>query len=571
MFINSPVGHGENMKKKIPYGKSEFKDVKLGNYYYIDKTKYIPILETLPDYLFFIRPRRFGKSLFISMLHYYYDENYKHEFDKIFKDTWILKNKTQGANSYKILRFNFSDVDSNNYVESFNLSVNLVIDSFLKNYNLKLHTNIKNGTERLKVLINEAAHKGFKIFCLIDEYDNFANELMSKQKNEYKRLVFEQESIFKQFFKILKSATDMEGGPLKKMFVTGVSPMTMFDVTSGFNIGRFVSNFPNLHAMIGITTDELKELFEYYGLEPDIELLDKWYGNYTFSEDVEDKIYNTDMILYFLDTIIQTKRYPKEFADINIRADYGKLKWLVYTENGLNGNFNVLERLLNGDIIWTSKIKDAFSAFELIEEDNFISLLFYLGLVTIYKTKLKIGLKIVNHTIKEIICEYMQRILKESKLFKINIRKFEEKLADFALQGKLDVFEYLGERLKESTGIRDYIKGEQTVKMLYLVYLNLVPYYTVLSEPEMNKKFADIFLMPKHMDVNYFGLIELKYIPRKEPIQNISLPSIIDKAKKQLLEYEKDNMVLKWIHKNKNLIKIVLIYHGWEIIYCNKV
>jgi len=310
-------------------------------------------------------------------------------------------------------------------------------------------------------------------------------------------------------------------------------------------------------------------MFSYYGAKIDFELLEKWYGNYRFSIKNKERVYNPDMILYYLKSWISTGSVPEELADINMRTDYGKLKWLVYTGKNLNGNFGVLEKLVNGEIITTDRIKDAFSAFELIDKDNFNSLLYYLGLVTIHDIKLDIELKICNETIKSIVAEYISKIIQTEKLFDLDLSEFKTKLKQFALHGNLDAFQYLAERLKQSTGIRDYIKGEQTVKMLHLVYLNLCSYYRVLSEPELNKKFADIILLPKNEYVEYVGLIELKYIPRKE---SKNIEGLIERLKKQaelqLKESAADEMITYWTkEKNKKIGKVILIYYGWELVY----
>ncbi|GAB6162542.1 ATP-binding protein [Desulfothermus naphthae] len=558
-------------KKKIPYGKSEFRDIKLMNYYYVDKTRYISIIEDYSDFLFIIRPRRFGKSLYISMLHYYYDENCKDEFEEIFKDTLILKNRTELQGRFKILRFNFSEVDATRYEESFYHHIDVVIDEFVKNYRLNIKFKTSNPLEKLSELFRQEIE--LNIYCLIDEYDNFANELLSKEKAEYEQLVKGQESIFKHFFKILKSATDMKGGPLKRLFITGVTPMVMFDVTSGFNIGDFATNNPNLNSMLGFTKEDVAQILEYYEIEPDFELLDSWYNNYRFSEDAEERIYNSDMIWHYVKSWVYTGKPPKELADLNIRTDYGKLKWLVYTGKKLNGNFNVLEKVINGETITTSKIKDAFSAFELIDEDNFISLMYYLGLLTIEDKKLKLELRLPNNTIKEITAEYIKKILESGNIFKINLNKFSDKLAEFALNGNLEVFRFLGEKIKESTSIRDYIKGEQTIKAIHLTYLNLCDYYFVISEPELNKRFADIALYPRNPYVEYFALIELKYLKRtrEHASPKLQITKLIDEAKSQLDESEQDEKVRYWISKGKKLKKIIIVYYGCELAYLESV
>ena len=259
--------------KKIPYGLSDFKRIKTENWYYIDKTKYIEEIENESSFLFFLRPRRFGKSLMLNMLLAYYDIYYKSQFNDIFKDTYILDNPTEEKNKYYCMKFDFSAVD-----------------------------------------------------------------------------ITDREAFYKEFFTMLKVGTSDNDSAIRKMFITGVSPLALFDVTSGNNIGSNVSSSYRLNAMVGVTKDELITMCDYYGLndkkEDIITRCDEWYDGYRFNEDIPYTIYNSDMILYYLKSLIQDSKERKELIDVNVRTDYSKLKYLVYTNKKLNGNFDLLNQLI---------------------------------------------------------------------------------------------------------------------------------------------------------------------------------------------------------------------------------
>ena len=203
--------------KKIPYGIGDYKKLQEENCYYVDKTKFIKIIEQSADYLIFLRPRRFGKTLLISMLHYYYDINCKDEFNKLFGNTYIGKNKTKNANSYLVLRFDFSAIDMEDVEQSFKDGLVLALNSFRENYNLKLNFKNENPISMFQELFDYIQKHNLNLYILIDEYDNFANKLLIKNQQDYKNLVIDRSAIFKQFFTVLKSATGMQNSPLKKI------------------------------------------------------------------------------------------------------------------------------------------------------------------------------------------------------------------------------------------------------------------------------------------------------------------------------------------------------------------
>ena len=554
--------------KPIPYGISDFKDV-VTNYYYIDKTKFIPTIEEYGAFLYLIRPRRFGKSLFLNMLDFYYNVKYKEQFD-LLKDCYIHKNPTPLKNSFHVMKFDFSAVSTKGDIDSnFSLYCNSQIKKFINSYNLNytFDTTLPahNVLNDLFIYLKEN-NPDIKVYILIDEYDNFINNLLMNDKPLYEKLVSSTEAIYKEFFKLLKALTNENDSLLKKMFFTGVSPLAIFDVTSGSNIGINITNKFNLNDMVGMTQKDVEDMVGYYKLD-DIyyknkEKIKKWYNNYKFNELVQKPIYNTDMVLHYINEIKVSGIEPKELVDINVRTDYSKLKYLVHTNNYLNGNFNALKTLFRDNYILVDTIKDSFSAFELTKEENFISLLYYLGLLTIqeeYRGRLK--LIIPNHTIRIIMAEFVNTMLNETNTLNLNIRDFSNLIYDLAFDDSLELFSFLANELDKATSIRDLVSQESDIKMFYMTYFSLNRLYATISELELNKGYADIFLLkaPNIKDDIPNILIEFKFF--KQTDKNINLEETIKGAKEQITKYKQTSKFS--VDKS-----IIVIFQGFRLLFC---
>jgi len=558
-----------NKLKKIPYGLSDFKRIKTENYYYIDKTHFLEKLEDEQNFLYFLRPRRFGKSLTLAMIEAYFDVYYKEQFNEIFKDTYALTHPTPFKSSFYILSFNFSAVDTTDYENSFRNNLNSAVKKFITKYNIDLEIQHKNPIDNINDLLEYCKDKDMPIYILIDEYDNFMNKLLVNDLTLYKGMVTDKEAIYKEFFSMLKVGTSGNDSAIRKMFITGVSPLALFDVTSGNNIGKNISLDEKYNDIVGVTDKELKELIAYYNLEDKKDMIisrcKKWYNNYRFNEDIKHTIYNSDMILYYLESLINTNKEPKELIDVNVRTDYTKLKYLVYTNKRLNGNFDLLNQLIQGELVTTTNIKTTFSAFEMLQPENFKSFLFSLGFLTLDKHRFQLKLSIPNQTIKKITAEFIQSAYKDIS-FNPFIEKFNNYLADFAQDKDLKVFHYLADEVKANSVIRDYIDGENFIKGFLIAYFSLNPYYEVISELELNKGFADITLNPSKEEIPYGALIELKYIPRSKYTEKLKLQKI-QEAKQQLQTYD-----IKTVPhlRDKPFAKIVLVYNGWEMVVCEE-
>jgi len=574
--------------KKLPYGVSDFERIRKENYYYVDKTEFVRTIEASSDYLFFIRPRRFGKSLWLTLMECYYDINRKDDFEKIFKGTYIYDNPTENRNSYLILRFNFSEV--NPEIDKVEYSFNKLVkknvfkffeyyENILGNINEYLFDEMKkldSASLILSYMLDLVKGKG-KIYILIDEYDNFTNTIISSFGQEKYLAITHGEGFYRHFFNVVKAGTT--GGPISKLFITGVSPVTMDDVTSGFNIGYNITNLPGFNEMVGFTEKEVLEMLSYYRKEnlikeePEklIEIMKVWYNNYLFSDDKNIKMYNSNMTLYFLNEYINRNKLPKDMLDQNMKTDYKKLKYLVLTDfQGqlrVNGNFEKLKTILQeGEI--RSNLTTSFPAERIIEPENFISLFYYLGLLTIKGSEFGMTvLSIPNETIEQLYYEYIREGYRDTDIFSIDLFKLGGLFTNMAYKGEWkNLILYLTDEMSKQTALRDYIEGEKSVQTFLRVYLNVSNYYITKSESEAKRGFCDILLVPRlhsFPDIPYSYMFEIKYIKKKDFTKKM-LQNKIEEAKSELDKYGQDEGVKK-LTGSTELLKIILVFCGVEL------
>ncbi len=470
--------------KQILYGQSSYKSIREKNAYYVDKTQYIPQLESAGNFLFLIRPRRFGKSSFLSVLESYYDIARQEEFDTLFSGTYIHAHPTPEKNAYLILKFNFSQVDPtlDQVEKSFNIHVNQCFFFFGKKYRsyldddyFEMMETYSEAHHKLEFALNYIGYKGLKVYILIDEYDNFTNTILSTAGQAHYHNLTHGAGFFRFFFSVLKGGVDQVDTGISRMFITGVSPVTMDDVTSGFNIGRNISLHPNFNEILGLTESNVIELLKYYrdngASLPDLKeifsLMKEWYNKYRFSKNVSISLFNTDMVLYFVKNLLELSKYPDEMIDPNIKIDYDKLRHLIVLDKRLNGNFSHLKTIIeNGGII--SEIVSSFPVEDLIKPENFISLLYYFGLLSIDQ---KDQLIIPNYTVQKLMYSYLRKGYEDVEVFTIDLWQFANLIRNMAYIGEWQpVFQFLAEEVKKQTSIRDYLSGEKVVQTFLLTY-----------------------------------------------------------------------------------------------------
>ena len=380
-----------NIKRiKLPYGISNFKRLVRDNYYYIDKTKYIEQIENNPEpYIFFLRPRRFGKSLFVSQLLYYYGLEYKDQFDNIFGNYYIGKHPTPGANKYHVLYFEFSRIDTSSADSTFQgflKNVKIGVEAFMKSYPLISKTKSKEilleRSPHTMLMELFQAYSKCHLYVIIDEYDHFANEIQAFNFDRFKSFVGEN-GFVRKFFETIKAAT--ADGIVEYFFGTGVTPITLDSMTSGFNIAKNFSTKKNLNEMSGFSQHEVKQLIELVlpkqNSDNILENIKNLYNGYLFSRHAIERIYNPDMVLYYLSEYQSNNLPPDELIDTNIASDYGKIKKLFALQE-LFRNSQVLEELMtSGETPAT--LTPQFSFERDFNRNDFVSLLFYLGLISI--------------------------------------------------------------------------------------------------------------------------------------------------------------------------------------------
>ena len=576
-------------RKRIPYGMQNFEDVIKEDCYYVDKTPFIEQIEESNKYFFFIRPRRFGKTLTLSMLENYYDINKKDKFEEIFGKLYIGQNPTPEHSTYLIIHLNFAEVAAglDDYKDGLDNHCRLVFNFFCDIYAHILPADTKEGLQqepdavsKLRFLCQKCQEVGKKIYLFIDEYDNFTNMILAHEEHLMRyRNQTHGEGYLRQFFNTIKGAA---GNTLGRVFVTGVSPVTMDDLTSGFNIGTNYSLSPDFNEMTGFTEEEVREMLDYYGsvlpfnhtTDELIKVMKPWYDNYCFAEDRygETTMYNSVMVLNFVDNYIRSEyQIPKKMVETNIRIDYDKMRMLIRHDKEFAHDASIIQQLVTqGFVIGT--LNENFPAERINDPDNFLSLLFYFGMVTIdgtYKGETKFI--IPNEVVRDQMYTYLLDTYKENDLVydRYSKGKLESKLA---YDGQFKpYFEYIADCLKKYSSQRDKQKGEAFVHGFTLAMTSQNKFYRPISELDNDGGYADIFLSPlcdiyKDMVDSY--IIELKY--SKSQTTDEQVKKLFEEASAQISRYADSDMVREAV-KTTKLHKLVVIYRGAEMVACEEI
>ena len=576
-------------RKRIPYGMQNFEDVIKEDCYYVDKTPFIEQIEESNKYFFFIRPRRFGKTLTLSMLENYYDINKKDKFEEIFGKLYIGQNPTPEHNTYLIIHLNFAEVAAglDDYKDGLDNHCRLVFNFFCDIYAHILPAGTKEGLQqepdavsKLRFLCQKCQEVGKKIYLFIDEYDNFTNMILAHEEHLMRyRNQTHGEGYLRQFFNTIKGAA---GNTLGRVFVTGVSPVTMDDLTSGFNIGTNYSLSPDFNEMTGFTEEEVREMLDYYRsvlpfnhtTDELIKVMKPWYDNYCFAEDRygETTMYNSVMVLNFVDNYIRSEyQIPKKMVETNIRIDYDKMRMLIRHDKEFAHDASIIQQLVTqGFVIGT--LNENFPAERINDPDNFLSLLFYFGMVTIdgtYDGETKFI--IPNEVVRDQMYTYLLDTYKENDLVydRYSKGKLESKLA---YHGEYKpYFEYIADCLKKYSSQRDKQKGEAFVHGFTLAMTSQNKFYRPISELDNDGGYADIFLSPlcdiyKDMVDSY--IIELKYCKRQTTDEHVK--KLFEEASAQISRYADSDMVREAV-KTTKLHKLVVIYRGAEMVACEEI
>ena len=574
--------------KRIPYGMMNFVAVREDNYYYVDKTRFIEKVEDSNRYFFFIRPRRFGKSLTMSMLRHYYDINQTGKFERLYGDLYIGQHPTPNHNKYLIIYLNFAVVnaDLGNYRSALDAHCRTEFSVFCDRYSHLLPSNLKENilnedgcVKQLDLLYKVCNEVSQKIYLFIDEYDHFTNHILSDaaRLDEYKGETHGT-GYLRTFFDTIKAGTDSS---IERVFITGVSPVTLDDLTSGFNIGTNYSLDYGFNQMVGFTEDEVREMLTYYSrhyefnhtIDELIEIMKPYYDNYCFAKEAygETTMYNSNMILSFLYKYIDNRcRIPDRMLDENIRVDYNKLRMLIRKDKEFAHDASIIQTLVSEGYV-TGELKEGFPAENIADSDNFVSLLYYFGLVTIgglHKGETKFV--IPNEVVREQIFSYLLDTYKENDLAydSYGIRKKEQSMA---YDGEFKpFFQYIADCIYTFSSQRDRQKGEAFVHGFTLALTSQCRFYRPISELDNQNGYADVFLRPRceiYRDMEHSYIIELKYLRGNASESEVN--AAVKQAEAQVCRYAETVNVSDNIG-HTTLHKVYVVYRGVEMVACDE-
>ena len=569
--------------KRIPYGVSNFVEVVEQNQYYVDKTMYLPLLEQQPNSLIFIRPRRFGKSIFLSMLRTNYDISQKEKFQKRFGNLWIGSQPTPLQGTFQILFLDFSRIGGidGTLAQNFDDYCCGGLDDFASIYEPYYYPGfalemkqLEGSTNKLNFLDRKARNNGSHLYLIIDEYDNFTNVVLNEQGNEIYHALTHASGFYREIFKKFK-------GMFERIFMTGVSPVTLDDLTSGFNIGTNYSLSPEFNEMTGFTEKEVREMLTYYSTNSPfnhtvgqlIDIMKPWYDNYCFAPECygETTLYNSNMVLYFVKNYILRGKAPQKMIESNIRIDYEKLRMLIRKDKEFAHDASIIQTLVSQGYI-TGELKDSFPAANIVDPDNFISLLYYFGMLTIsgmHKGKNK--LTIPNQVVEEQLYTYLLNTYNEADLSFSSYEK-DELASALAYDGNWQAyFGYIADCLKRYASQRDKQKGEFFVHGFTLAMTAQNRFYRPISEADTQEGYADLFLCPLleiYPDMKHSYIIELKYAKYKDSesrVEELRLEGIA-----QANRYADSDRVKNAVGTTQ-LHKIVVVYKGMEMRVCEEI
>ena len=521
----------EQQVKQVPYGVADFATVIEQNLYYVDKTMFIPELEKQPRNLFFIRPRRFGKSIFLSMLYSYYDCAQSHKFQSLFGNLWIGQHPTPLQGKYQVLFLDFSQITGNidKLETKFNSYLSINLDAFVRQYSEYYQAEMEeilaqeDFEEKMELIFKAAKAHQYHLYLIIDEYDNFTNVILNERGENVYHAITHADGFYRDVFKKFK-------GNFERIFMMGVSPVTLDDVTSGFNIGWNISIKPEFDEMLGFSTTDVVEMFTYYKehgsipADSDIDAIvndmKPWYDNYCFAKQAlkkKTRMFNCDMVLYYLRNYMDAGCPPEEMIDPNTRTDYGKMKKLLQFDK-LDGERKGIIRKIAEEEQIVTQLYESFSAYQIPKAEIFPSLLFYYGMLTIKGTRgSKLILGIPNNNVRKQYYGYLEEEY-QAKAY-VDVNQLTDYYYDMAYDGKWEEgLRFMADAYAKVSSVRDGIEAERNLQGFFMAYLNLNDYYITAPELELNHGYCDFFLLPDltHYASQHSYILELKVLSKKD-------------------------------------------------------
>ena len=517
--------------KQVPYGVADFATVIEQNLYYVDKTMFIPELEKQPRNLFFIRPRRFGKSIFLSMLYSYYDCTQSHKFQSLFGNLWIGQHPTPLQGKYQVLFLDFSQITGNidKLETKFNSYLSINLDAFVRQYSEYYQAEMEeilaqeDFEEKMELIFKAAKAHQYHLYLIIDEYDNFTNVILNERGEKVYHAITHADGFYRDVFKKFK-------GNFERIFMMGVSPVTLDDVTSGFNIGWNISIKPEFDEMLGFSTTDVVEMFTYYKehgsipADSDIDAIvndmKPWYDNYCFAKQAlkkKTRMFNCDMVLYYLRNYMDNGCSPRQMIDPNTRTDYGKMKKLLQFDK-LDGERKGIIRKIAEEEQIVTQLYESFSAYQIPKAEIFPSLLFYYGMLTIKGTRgSKLILGIPNNNVRKQYYGYLEEEY-QAKAY-VDVNQLTDYYYDMAYDGKWEEgLRFMADAYAKVSSVRDGIEAERNLQGFFMAYLNLNDYYITAPELELNHGYCDFFLLPDltHYASQHSYILELKVLSKKD-------------------------------------------------------
>ena len=570
--------------KQVPYGVSDFVTVRERNLYYVDKTMYLSLLEQQPDNLFYIRPRRFGKSLFISMLQAYYDKAMTDRFDSLFGGLWVHEHPTSLRGRYQMLYLDFSRVggDIEQLSARFNDYCSLMLDDFMHTYRddypeetVKAFFETRQMADKLDLIRNSAVRLRIPLYLIIDEYDNFTNIVLNEKGEEVYHAITHASGFYRDVFKKFK-------GMFERIFMTGVSPVTLDDLTSGFNIGWHLSMNPKFDKMLGFSTEDVRAMLLYYKevgmlpaesyVEAMLTEMKPWYDNYCFAKEClkqEARVFNCDMVLYYIRQYMDSGHSPERMVDPNTKTDYKKLKKLLQLDRLDGDRRGVIRRIVEeGQII--TEVEESFPAKDLTNPNIFPSLLFYYGMLTIKGTYgSQLILCIPNNNVRKQYYEYLLEGYNEYSGIRISSLLTLFTRMSFDGQWR-EALQYIADAYKNLSSVRDSIEGERSIQGFFMAYLSLNDYYITAPELELSHGYCDFFLLPNltHYQSKHSYIVELKYLPKKD--FEAKAAEQWQQAVEQIDSYARAPRV-EALRQGTQMHKIVMQFSGWDLMRMEEV
>ena len=553
---------------------------------------FLPELEKQPRNLFFIRPRRFGKSIFLSMLYSYYDCNQRNNFEKLFGNLWIGKHPTDLHGKYQVLFLDFSQITGKIDVleERFNAYLSIKLDGFVQQYasyyGEKKVEEIKTKTEyadKLQLIFDAAKANGFRLYLIIDEYDNFTNVVLNEHGERVYHAITHADGFYRDVFKKFK-------GNFERIFMMGVSPVTLDDVTSGYNVGWNISIKPEFDEMLGFSTKDVVEMFNYYkkmgsipadsNVEAIVNEMKPWYDNYCFAKEALDKdtrMFNCDMVLYYLRNYMDYGHAPEQMIDPNTRTDYGKMKRLLQFDKLDGERRGIIHKIAEeGQIV--AQLEPQISAYQIPKAEIFPSLLFYYGMLTIKGTRgSKLILGIPNNNVRKQYYGYLEEEY-QAKSY-VDTNKLTDYYYDMAYDGIWEEgLRFMADAYAKVSSVRDGIESERNLQGFFMAYLNLNDYYITAPELELSHDYCDFFLLPDHTHYasKHSYILELKVLPRKD--YDEVLKDVRDENDNPMTKAEKQwrdavEQIKRYaaaprveaLRQGTTLHKIIMQFKGWEL------